>query len=213
MPGGMEDPVDEAVLEAMKGLSAAPVQLLGLRGFCEAVGDIERNHLGIYDDLIVRVVGTDIARFRASTDPGWKYIQHPVSPKGCAQLCCGDWNFRLGWHKGHPALVQAGTFSVNRLDARGRVVSTESGDDFAINNHSGGSEYTVGGFSAGCQIVWAPEGAWGKTWHDYFDSIADAVVPGASQNTDLYAEAVVRRVNVPYRLTERLPALPSRLCP
>ena len=209
----MEDPVDEAVLEAMKGLPAAPVRLLGLRGFCEALGDPEHNELGIYDDLLVRVIGTSIARFRASTDPGWKYIQRPVNPKGCAQLCCGDWNFRLGWHKGHPALVQAGVFRVNRLDARGRRVSTESGDDFAINNHSGGSEYTVGGFSAGCQILWVPEGAWGKTWHDYFDPIADAILPGASRNADLYAEAVARNVNVPYRLTDRLPALPvmSRL--
>jgi hypothetical protein len=92
-------------------------------------------------------------------------------------------------------------------------VSTESGDDFAINLHSGGSEYTVGGFSAGCQIVWVPEGAWGRTWHDYFDAIADAILPGASRNTDLYAEAVARNVNVPYRLTDRLPALLLRTRP
>ena len=209
----MTDPVDEAVLFALEGSPAAPVRLLGLRGFCEAVGDPERNELGVYDDLIVRVVGEAVVRFRASTDPGWKYIARPVNPKGCAQLCCGDWNFQLGWHKRHPALVQAGVFKVNRLDARGRLASTESGDDFAINNHSGGSEYTVGGFSAGCQIVWVPEGAWGETWHRYFDPIADAIMPGASRDATLYAEAVARKVNVPYRLTDRLPALPLRLCP
>ena len=204
----LADPTAEAILFALdqraKGHRA---RILGIRGFCEAVNDPERNEMGIYDDLLVREIGGRVERFRASTDPGWKWIQHPQNPKGCAQLQCGLWWYELGWHKGNPALVQADKVAVNRLDSKGRMVGQETGE-FGIHIHSGGSEYTVGSFSAGCQVTFVPEGAWGKTWHQFFDPIAEAILPWSSQDRALFQKAVDLHVRIPYVLTDRLPALP-----
>lgn len=181
--------------------AVGPVRLIGVRGY-NLLMDGGANQTGIYDDLIVRLIGDELVEFPASTDPGQKWIDHPTNPKGCAQLQCRPskpWIFRLGIHQpsrgARPALVQAGEFIVNRLDSKGRVSSVDRGDDFGINLHSGGSEYSVGGFSAGCQVIQCPEGAWGDTWRRFFDPIA--AMPG------------LRGVDIPYVLVDRLPALPA----
>lgn len=186
------------------------VALLGIRGFDRAMAlasrdlaeviEEERNAMGVYDDAIVRRIGDELTIWRASTDPGRWYIENPLRSAGCARLREGLWSYRLGPHRGNPALIQAGPVTVDRLDRRGKVVGSDTGDndDLGIHIHSGGSQYTVGRFSAGCQVVFCPEGAWGKTWHDFFDPIADAM-KSANQRA------------LPYLLTSRLPAvaLPS----
>lgn len=83
--------------------------------------------------------------------------------------------FKTGIHQGRfPAFVQAESFHVNRIDREGKVETIEFGE-FGIHLHSGGPGVDVGRFSAGCQVIWSPEGFFGKTWHDFFDPAVDAM--------------------------------------
>jgi hypothetical protein len=184
-----------AAWEAVWRLRDTPfrVALLGLRGYFAKEGPTPGNDLGIYDDAIIRRIGADLTLWRASTDPGLKWIAHPITPKGCASLALGGpYYYAPGLHKGRPALVQDDEVCVDRLDPQGNPTSREWGD-FGINIHSGGSEYAVGSFSAGCQVIHSPEGAWGATWLRFFDPISSAM-----------KETGQRRL--PYLLIDRLPA-------
>lgn len=170
--------------------SKCHVRLLGIRGYQQGP-DGERNRMGIYDDAIIRCIGEEITIWPASTDPGKYYIMHPMNPHGCAQLQCGLSWFRVGMHLNtHTALVQDSEFTVNRLDKTGVKICQETGW-FGINNHSGGPEYQVGKWSAGCQVVQSPECAWGKTWMNYFNPIFAAIDSTGQKR-------------VPYLLVDRL---------
>ena len=65
-------------------------------------------------------------------------------------------------------------FPVNRLDEKGKIVSHEVGQ-FGIHLHSGGPGEDVNQYSAGCQIIWSPEGYFGATWHRFFDPAQKAM--------------------------------------
>lgn len=156
----------------------AHVKCIGIRGALEPHGD---NKLGIYDDDIVLCIGDEVTEWKGSTDPGQYYIQHPENPQGCAQLKEGIHMFKVGVHQGQfLAFVQAESFHVNRLDRDGNVESVEFGE-FGIHLHSGGPGVNVDRFSAGCQVIWSPEGYFGATWHRFFDP-AVAAMKGASQS-------------------------------
>lgn len=164
------------------------VKIVGIRGSAPI------NSLGVYDDLICRVIGTTVDVFQASVDPGWHFIQNPVNPKGCAQLKAGLWWFKFGLHHGHPALVQSEDFDVWRLDKTGKRVSSERGQ-FGINIHSGGcNPKDVGHWSAGCQVI-ESDPPWGEDWLRYYNGIK-------------YACDTVGQLRVPYLLVESLPAMP-----
>jgi len=154
------------------------VKLLGIRGFYADLGHPGKNDLGIYDDLIVRCIGDETVGYRASTDPGWYWIKHPMNPAGCAILTEATHLFTTGLHDGkYPALVQAEDFVVWRLDTDGNKVS--QGTSSTIHLHSGGPGMDVDVFSAGCQVIHSPEGYFGKTWLNFFD-------PRAGQGTVAY---------------------------
>lgn len=174
----------------------SPVRLLGVRNFYVPNGGRDKKPSNIYDDAIFRCIAGMVTEWRASTDPGQYYIRHPMNPKGCAQLQEGLWWFRHGLHLNlHTALIQDSEMSVLRLDECGHIESSESGW-FGLNNHSGGAEYQIGKFSAGCQIIHCPEGAWGATWQAYYQPIL---------------EAAPRPGRVPYLLVSSLKAEPVAL--
>ena len=151
-----------------------PVKLLGIRGFYEDLGNPHKNDLGIYDDVIVRCIGEETIGFRASTDPGWYWIKHPMNPKGCAILTEATHLFKLGVHQQkYPALVQAEDFVVWRLDTDGN--RKKKGNAVDIHIHSGGPGMDVGSFSAGCQVIQSPEGYFQGTWFKFFDPLAEAM--------------------------------------
>jgi len=150
----------------------AHVKCIGIRGAYEPGGD---NKLEIYDDDFVLLIGDVITQWKGSTDPGQYFIDHPENPNGCAQLQAGICMFKVGIHRGvYPAFVQAKDFHINRLDHHGNVHSVDFGD-FGIHLHSGGSGISVGQFSAGCQIIWCPEGFFKATWHNFFDPAVQAM--------------------------------------
>ena len=150
----------------------AHVRCIGIRGAYDLGG---ANKLGIYDDDLVLCIGNTVTEWKGSTDPGQFYIQHPENPRGCAQLKEGIHMFKVGIHQGRwPAFVQAESFHVNRLDRNGKTESVEFGE-FGIHLHSGGPGINVDRFSAGCQIIWSPEGYFGATWHRFFDPAVAAM--------------------------------------
>lgn len=167
-----------------------PIKILGMRG---ASGS--GNRMGIYDDQIAYLIDKELKVFRASTDPGQYYINHPLNPQGCAQLQCGLWSYRLGMHHGiHPALVQADQVTVNRLDPKGVMVKSETGW-FDIHIHSGGSwEFEVGRWSAGCQVI-ATDEAWADEWLEFFTPIQEAC-------------RYLKVTDIPYLLVDSLKPIP-----
>ena len=152
------------------------VKLLGVRGWLRA-NQQQANDLGVYDDLIVRFIDGSGAKFAASVDPGWCWIEKP--PNGlpyCAELLEGVHRFKLGPHgpAKNLALVQAEDFYIHRIDKKGRIVLNECGQ-FAIHLHSGGVGPDVGIYSAGCQVIECPEGYFGQTWFDFFTPVQEAM--------------------------------------
>jgi lysozyme len=153
-----------AVWASKRGADAW-VKCIGIRGGYDAD---RRNRLGIYDDLFVLTIGGEVTQWRGSTDPGQYYIDHPINPRGCAQLREGIHLFRPGIHQGqYPAFVQAEDFHVNRLDRNGNVQFVDFGE-YGIHLHSGGPGEDVNRYSAGCQIIQSPEGYFGATWQRFF---------------------------------------------
>lgn len=97
-----------------------------------------------------------------TTDPGVKYLNSPMSPKGCAILCEG-WHrrlWKLGTHKGYEALQQYSSCKVYRDNNRDNVFdldpnTIESGS-FGINLHRANVNSlakTVSVHSAGCCVI------------------------------------------------------------
>src|SRR4030095_10587110 len=100
------------------------VRLLGIRGYFEDVGDVRGfNDLGVYDDAIVRIIGTDVTVWRASCDPGWLCIRgenQGANPRGCALMLNGTHLYKLGRHDGHEAFNPAETIYVSGLTVTAR---------------------------------------------------------------------------------------------
>lgn len=152
--------------------SDAHVKCIGIRGAYDPAG---ANKLGIYDDDFVLSIGDVVTEWKGSTDPGQYFIDHPENPRGCAQLKEGIHMFKVGIHRGRwPAFIQGENFHVNRLGPNGQVRLIDFGD-FGIHLHSGGPGYAVDHYSAGCQVIWSPEGYFGATWDRFFDPAVEAM--------------------------------------
>jgi hypothetical protein len=110
--------------------------------------------------------------YPGTTDPGVKYIKHPINSDGTAVLVPGQYRgaYKLGLHKGRPALVQRGRTPVTvwRLDKDGlreketwaNQVHPEQASWayltgwFGLNIHDGvGAGDLIGPWSAGCQVI------------------------------------------------------------
>lgn len=164
------------------------IALLGIRGFLNP-----ENKMDVYDDVIIRFIDGTISAFRASVDPGSYYLQNPVNEHGCARLQCGLWWYTRGEHHAKPAFVQLEEVTVDRLDPRGNKRMQDSGF-FGVNIHSGGPEYLVGRYSAGCQVIWSEE-PWKAQWLDFYVPLIGAMVDmGVSR--------------IPYLLVDKLEAEP-----
>lgn len=173
-----------------------PVRLLGVRGWDLMMGKKDVNDNGIYDDLISICVSSAepiCESFRASTDPGKYYIERPMNEMGCARLRPGLFWYKMGSHKGHPAFVQAAGVDVERLNSKGEPVHMESNVYIGANIHSGGPGYEVDRFSAGCQVIWSPEGPWIGTWLRFHERLKDLLLAHG-------------QFIFPYLLTEKLNA-------
>lgn len=168
------------------------ITLLGIRGYSavNAPDDAPKN---IYDDAIIRCIDGVVDIFKASVDPGKFYVNNPINPQGCAKLKCGLWEYVIGEHHSKKALVQADEVTVDRLDKNGKRIAEEHGH-FGINLHSGGPEYLVGRYSAGCQVVWSSE-PWGNEWLKFFTPIVEGC-------------RIFNQRRIPYLLVDKLEAIP-----
>lgn len=171
------------------------ITIMGLRGDRDPE---RRNDLtNIYDDSIITCIDGVLKEFQASVDPGDYYVSHPVNPQGCARLKTGLWQYQLGEHlHAHKALVQADEVTVDRLDKNGKKLCEDSGY-FGINLHSGGPEYLIGRYSAGCQIIKTSE-AWKDKWVEFFLPIFSAV-------------EIFNQKKIPYLLLDKLEPIPESI--
>ena len=100
-----------------------------------------------------------------TTDPGLYWREHPINPLGTAVLKEGQirGGWKIGLHKGYPALVQAKPVTVIRDANRDNVIDLTGEEDtgyHGINMHRSknkGESVQVDKWSAGCQVAaeWA----------------------------------------------------------
>lgn len=102
--------------------------------------------------------------FQATTDPGLYYQKNPLNRKGTAWMCEGFHEniWKHGKHRKYPALIQTGNkVKVYRNLKQGYAPG--KGLDvgyFGINHHRAHATKdaaSVGGYSAGCQVIRKPE--------------------------------------------------------
>lgn len=172
-----------------KHLKEVPkIALLGIRGYSST--DYPNNITSLYDDAIVRYMNGEIKIFEASVDPGAYYVNNPINALGCARLKTGLWYYQYGEHlHNHPCLTQAEEVTVDRLDRHGKKLCEDTGH-FGVNIHSGGPEYLIGRYSAGCQIIKTGE-AWKDKWQDFFLPLFAAM-------------GIYDQKKIPYLLVDRL---------
>ena len=104
--------------------------------------------------------------FPATTDPGTFYRENPVNVEGTAVMKPGQYRgaYKVGYHKGYPALQQQGKITVWRDNNRDEVIDTTGSEQdtgiFALNIHRA-DKYNptvrVSKWSAGCQVLQDPE--------------------------------------------------------
>ncbi len=117
---------------------------------------------GHFDDEIVVLFyhyGAPVMlSFPATTDSGRPGLLRPLLRRGAAVMASGHYPgmWRIGEHRGRPALVQRGACSVYRDNNRDTRIDigaeTETGL-YGINCHDGGYAQKVGHWSKGCQVV------------------------------------------------------------
>ena len=96
--------------------------------------------------------------FPITTDPGTYWREHPMNIKGTAILSEGQHRgmWKVGKHKGYPALQQHNACTVIRDDNKDNILDFSGEEDFGlfgINHHKAGANSTqVDKWSAGCQV-------------------------------------------------------------
>lgn len=101
--------------------------------------------------------------FEATTDPGRFYTLHPMNPGGAAWMCEGFHEnlWRLGKHRGYPALVQNTEVRITRdLRKRYRPGNQIVAGYYGINHHRAHPVYevaSIGRYGAGCQVHRKPD--------------------------------------------------------
>lgn len=98
----------------------------------------------------------------ATTEPGWKYTENPLNPKGAFRIAFGQYRaWVVGWHKTHEALVQCGEivgYRDRNKDGMRTGDPVVKGSDFGVNQHWGYNMEYVDGASAGCLVGQSIEG-------------------------------------------------------
>lgn len=115
-------------------------------------------------DLLIITAPPHVYTFPCTTRPGRHWLLNLLNPKGAAVLKAGQYvnAYRLGQHKGQPALVQVAPVTVYRDGDRDELAETQGVLDtglFGINIHRANSSITsklVDKWSAGCQVVANP---------------------------------------------------------
>jgi hypothetical protein len=103
--------------------------------------------------------------FQATTDPGVYWREHPMNRDGTAILVPGQYRgaYKVGKHKGYPALQQKSPLKVYRDDDMDEILDmdpdTIQKGMYGINIHRANSKTAssqVNKWSAGCQVLSDP---------------------------------------------------------
>lgn len=130
-------------------------------------GTVNKDAMNEWNDIrlvysIQQGVPEFLGKWKATTEPGWKYTLAPLNPGGAFRIAFGQYKaWSVGWHKDHEALVQVREVKGHRdrnkdgFRTGDRVVS---GSEFGINQHWGYDMQQVNGASAGCLVGQSKEG-------------------------------------------------------
>ncbi len=103
--------------------------------------------------------------FPATTDPGTYWMEHPMNVEGTAILVPGQYRnaYKIGSHKGYPALQQQKSMKVYRDNTKDDILemdpATIQNGMYGINIHRAGAasaSSSVYRWSAGCQVLADP---------------------------------------------------------
>jgi hypothetical protein len=101
--------------------------------------------------------------FRGTTLPGRYYlVDKLLNPKGCAILLPGQYpnSYKMGKHKGTPAIVQDGAIKISRDANRDQVydfTNPQQASNIGLNIHTTRGIFPfVNKYSAGCLVVRDP---------------------------------------------------------
>ncbi|EMF82224.1 hypothetical protein LEP1GSC188_3407 [Leptospira weilii serovar Topaz str. LT2116] len=136
------------------------------------------NTFNKYDDLLCILRGDEMKCFQGTVDPGRKYTDTPMNPKGCAHLLNGLHWFKKGLHKGFPAFNQAKPVQIWR--DRNRNNENDDGFEeegfFGIDIHYGsGNRNKIEGWSAGCINTLGDRNS--SAWRDFRNTLYDSAQP------------------------------------
>jgi hypothetical protein len=161
------------------------VRLVGIRGAVPYTADGSGTSISLRDNALdhwndtIGIWGGEWALYTATVEPGSYYTENPLDADGAAHLLGLEnggqpWRFKWGKHKGtYEALVQAEPFTVQRDKNRnGRPDPGEPKDigDFGIHIHWGGKGWSVGRWSAGCQVLFGGDSA-DSPWREFRDTL------------------------------------------
>jgi hypothetical protein len=115
-------------------------------------------------DLLIVFNNGVLKTYSITTRPGRHWLVNLLNPKGAAVLKPGQYvnAYRLGQHRGLPALVQVQPVTVYRDNDRDELAEAQGQLDtglFGINIHRANSSLTsklVDRWSAGCQVMANP---------------------------------------------------------
>jgi hypothetical protein len=146
--------------------------IIYLEGSC-ANGVANANELDYFNDrriLLEFVNGEPIItnNWSATTEPGQKYTDKPLTPNGAARIAFGQYKnvWRVGIHSGvsskvqHEGLIQDGNVSIyrdkNKNGKRNREDLIQTGN-FGLNQHGadGNPAKIIGRWSAGSLVGWS----------------------------------------------------------
>lgn len=124
---------------------------------------------GSFDDWLYIVYrdafGWCVRRWQVTADPGAYYSENPLNRKGTARIAAGQYRgaWKVGKHKGYPALEQHRPVKVHRDNNRDNMLDDGVIDEgvFKVNVHasdldpfdaSDRNRKSVGRWSAGCVV-------------------------------------------------------------
>ncbi|TGK78316.1 hypothetical protein EHQ24_17325 [Leptospira noumeaensis] len=185
------------------GLHYNEFVLFGVRGYSVIDGSMVKNDDKIdeYNDLIFLLGTNSIPRYYIATmDPGLTWLRKAMNPLGTARLKEGLYKYKIGIHRGHPALTQYASVTVLRYkehtgdqpwiswkDEKPSIFQTGW---FGIDIHAkGGNTAKVGVTSAGCSVI---DSTWeGTVWKEFF-----SLLKSASHVQNFYYYAVLDQATV-----------------
>ena len=127
-----------------------------------------------FDDKIIVIYRDNngqerLLSFKATTDPGLYWLQHPMNIDGTIIMVPGQYKscYKIGTHRGYKALQQVGSMTYVRDADRDKVLDFELINNpkkiitgvFATNLHRANSDFEstqVDKWSAGCQVIADP---------------------------------------------------------